>query len=72
MNLVIDDDVRAIPAATFLMTHTTNPLLTTGTILKSISFYYKSLSLGHADSVFSVNKVQSRFYSADMTYKPRT
>jgi CMP-N-acetylneuraminic acid synthetase len=65
MNLVIQDDVQNIPADLYLMTHTTNPLLSSVTIRKALTFFYDKCALCEADSLFSVNKVQTRFYKAD-------
>ena len=62
MNLVLADDVASVPADLYLMTHTTNPLLRAGTIRQAIS----ALINDHeADSLFTVDKVQTRFYGAD-------
>lgn len=67
MNLVINDDVANIPSQCYLMTHTTNPLLSSTTIRKVLAFFYEKNKLGEADSLFSVNKVQTRFYKDDAT-----
>ncbi|MGA9405707.1 MAG: acylneuraminate cytidylyltransferase family protein [Bacteroidota bacterium] len=64
MNLVLADDVANVAAETYLMTHTTNPLLSTDTIQKAIMQYRDGLSNGF-DSLFTVNKVQTRFYRQD-------
>ena len=63
MNLVIQDDIDNISSETFLMTHTTNPLLSSSSIKRAIARFNQS----KADSLFTVNKVQSRFYRADCT-----
>lgn len=65
MNLVIKDDVANIPSEYYLMTHTTNPLLSSATIRKAMAFFHEKYKLGEADSLFSVNKVQTRFYRSD-------
>ena len=67
MNDVIKNDLDNIHANTYLMTHTTNPLLTEKSIHNSVIRYQKGLENGF-DSLFSVNKVQTRFY--DENYKP--
>lgn len=67
MNLVLADDVAAIDAPTYLMTHTTNPLLSTGTIRRAVSQFDAARAKGAADSLFTVNKVQSRFYREDLS-----
>ena len=65
MNSIIADDLANVEADTYLMTHTTNPLLSINTIMKAIIAYQNGLELGHSDSLFSVNRVQTRFYKAD-------
>ena len=65
MNLILADDIAAVPADTYLMTHTTNPLLRPETIAAALSSYHKGLADGSADSLFTVNKIQTRFYLAD-------
>ena len=49
------------------MTHTTNPLLSLSSISKALTFYEDGLNNGY-DSLFTVNKVQNRFY--DENCKP--
>lgn len=63
MNLVLADDVANITADVYLMTHTTNPLLSSETIKQAIKQYNHELSSGTADSLFTVNKIQTRFYT---------
>ncbi|WP_374140162.1 cytidylyltransferase domain-containing protein [Sphingomonas sp.] len=65
MNLVLADDVAHVPAAIYCMTHTTNPLLSPATISGAIARYKAALADGSGDSVFTVQKVQTRFYRAD-------
>ncbi len=65
MNLVLADDVANVPAETYLMTHTTNPLLTSGTIGAALARYREGRTRDRADSLFTVNKFQTRFYRAD-------
>lgn len=65
MNLVLADDVRNISADAFLMTHTTNPLLSAATMSAAVAAYRASVEDGTADSLFTVNKHQTRFYRAD-------
>lgn len=64
MNDVLEDDVRAVSSDVYLMTHTTNPLLSATTIRNAIEAYRKGVYLG-SDSLFSVNRFQTRFYRAD-------
>lgn len=62
MNLILADDIAAIPADTYIMTHTTNPLITSKTIKEGLKkFHDAPLN----DSLFTVNKVQTRFYKED-------
>jgi len=65
MNLVLADDVANVPADVYMMTHTTNPLLSIGTVRGSLELFEKCTADGSADSVFTVNKFQTRFYRAD-------
>ena len=65
MNRVLADDVANIDADIYLMTHTTNPLLSKETIAKAIKEFTSALSHDSADSLFTVNKIQTRFYRAD-------
>lgn len=67
MNLVLADDVANIAAETYLMTHTTNPLLSTDAIRASLRSYEEAIASGTADSLFTVNKIQTRFYRKDMS-----
>lgn len=65
MNLIIADDIANVPADTYIMTHTTNPLIKSQTIKKALEQYHSNL-INH-DSLFTVNKIQTRFYREDMT-----
>lgn len=65
MNLVLADDIANIPADIYLMTHTTNPLLSENTIRKALSEFQRDKVKRNVDSLFTVNKVQTRFYRAD-------
>jgi CMP-N-acetylneuraminic acid synthetase len=65
MNLILEDDIRAVAARTYLMTHTTNPLLSSQTIRRALDEYKDATAAGTADSLFSVNRFQTRFYRAD-------
>lgn len=65
MNSIISDDLQATNGDIYLMTHATNPLLTSKTVLEAIKcFMSKKMSL-EADSLFTVNKIQNRFYFGD-------
>ncbi len=65
MNLVLADDLANIDADVYLMTHTTNPLMSANTIRKGITAFEEAHARGMADSLFTVDKVQTRFYRAD-------
>jgi CMP-N-acetylneuraminic acid synthetase len=65
MNRIIEDDVAAVDANIYLMTHTTNPLLSAGTIRRALNAFKSAAGEGHTDSLFTVNKVQTRFYRTD-------
>ena len=60
MNVIIDYDLSQLEGEHFLQTHSTNPLLKTKTIDKAIETYFDNLD--KYDSIFSVTKVQTRFY----------
>ena len=59
MNRIIENDLSRIDAKHFLMTHTTNPLLTVQSIESALDLYFGSTDY---DSAFSVNRIQTRFY----------
>ena len=63
MNTIIAYDLSQLPGEHFLQTHSTNPLLTTETIDKVIELYFANL--GKHDSLFTVNRHNSRFYRGD-------
>ncbi|MEH6587172.1 MAG: acylneuraminate cytidylyltransferase family protein [Halioglobus sp.] len=65
MNKVIADDLANISADTYLMTHTTNPLLSSRTIDSALQQYLGDAASGNVDSLFTVNKIQTRFYRED-------
>lgn len=65
MNLVLADDVANVSADTYLMTHTTNPLLSAGSVRKALARYNSALTRGEGDSLFTVNRFQTRFYRED-------
>jgi CMP-N-acetylneuraminic acid synthetase len=63
MNLVIADDIQSVKARTYLMTHTTNPLLGKTTLVNALDKFEWAVDNNSADSLFSVNRFQSRFYT---------
>jgi CMP-N-acetylneuraminic acid synthetase len=65
MNRVLEDDLAAVPADVYVMTHATNPLLSPATIGRAIEAFTAARAGGRADSLFTVNRFQSRFYRAD-------
>ena len=65
MNEVIKDDIANVDADIFLKTHTTNPLLSKKSILSALNIFKKSLDEKKHDSLFTVNRVQERFYTSD-------
>jgi len=65
MNLVIEDDLQHTNAETYLMTHTTNPLLSAISISAALAQYRIEIKSGSADSLFTVNRFQTRFYRED-------
>lgn len=62
MNLILEDDITNVPADTYLMTHTTNPLISASTIKDAFRMFEADDS---KDSLFTVNKHQTRFYRED-------
>lgn len=62
MNLILEDDLRATNADHFIMTHTTNPLLSSDTINRAIEKYLNGVKRAEYDSLFGVTKYQTRFY----------
>jgi CMP-N-acetylneuraminic acid synthetase len=65
MNLVIADDVANVDADIFLMTHTTNPLMAADTVRAALSAFRAARSDDEVDSLFTVDRIQTRFYRAD-------
>jgi len=67
MNRVLADDVQIVDADIYLMTHVTNPLMSLDTIRRGIAAFRAALADDRHDSLFSVDRVQTRFYRADGT-----
>lgn len=65
MNLVLADDLAAVSSDAYLMTHTTNPLLRADTIRGAVAAYQQGIAADTCDSLFTVNRFQTRFYRAD-------
>lgn len=64
MNRIIEDDITFEAADIYLMTHTTNPLLSKASIMAAIKAFSLALTK-NADSLFTVDKIQARFYGSD-------
>ena len=62
MNKILADDIENVPADIYLMTHTTNPLLSSSSIREALEEYCRRNATGEVDSLFTVNKIQTRFY----------
>ncbi|MFC4701018.1 cytidylyltransferase domain-containing protein [Glaciecola siphonariae] len=62
MNLILADDMQAVAADQYIMTHTTNPLISAATIKQGLK---ELAAQPDKDSLFTVNKVQTRFYRED-------
>ena len=67
MNMVLADDVANVQSDFYLMTHTTNPLLRATTIRRAIGEYHRGVAAGQCDSLFSVNRIQTRLYRRNGT-----
>lgn len=62
-NKIFEYDLTQTEADIYIQTHTTNPILRAETIAKAIAKFISIES--EYDSLFSVNKYQSRFYTHD-------
>lgn len=65
MNKILADDIANVEADVYIMTHTTNPLLSAYSIRKAIRAFQECRLQENIDSLFSVDKVQARFYRKD-------
>lgn len=63
MNSILKDDLEAIESDIYIMTHSTNPLLSRKTIEKALHEFSNNRKTH--DSLFSVTKYQTRFYYKD-------
>jgi len=66
MNEIIYDDISYSGDGIYVMTHTTNPLLSAKTILRGLDFFLKMRKSQDIDSLFTVNRYQSRFYNSKL------
>lgn len=64
MNKIIEYDLFKTEGEYFIQTHSTNPLLKAETIDGAIEQYFNDIR--KYDSLFSVTKVQTRFYDKDI------
>lgn len=64
MNLIIDNDLANSDSDHYLMTHTTNPAVSAKTLSEAHQKYLVGIEEDY-DSLFSVNRYQTRFYRAD-------
>ncbi len=62
MNEILKDDLKNIDSKTYLMTHTTNPLLSASTIETALFKYFENLENSNFDSLFCVNELKTRLY----------
>ena len=60
MNDVLMYDVAQVPSQFYLQTHSTNPLLTGGTVQRAITTMFEKYPTH--DSLFGVTRVQTRFW----------
>jgi CMP-N-acetylneuraminic acid synthetase len=62
MNQILIYDISQVPGDLYLQTHSTNPLLTSKTISRAIQTLLCAMPA--KDSLFSVNRLQTRLYDA--------
>jgi len=65
MNVIIRDDIENVDSDIYLMTHTTNPFLSELSIKRGIEKFLIAIKENQGDSLFTVNKVQQRFYNVE-------
>ena len=65
MNLILADDIANVDADIYLMTHTTNPFLSADTTIRAIEKFKIAHERESYDSLFTVDRIQTRFYRAD-------
>lgn len=63
MNSILEYDLKNSNENLFLMTHTTNPLISKNTFSNSITTFLNNTNTH--DSLFSANEVKTRFYDSD-------
>jgi CMP-N-acetylneuraminic acid synthetase len=62
MNEILMHDTGQVPADLYIQTHSTNPLLSAGTIQKALNHFISVYP--YYDSLFSVTRIQSRLWDA--------
>jgi CMP-N-acetylneuraminic acid synthetase len=67
MNLIIKHDIQKYDSDVYIMTHTTNPILTVESISNAIKKFKNERQKNNVDSLFSVTKIQSRFYDINVS-----
>ncbi len=65
MNKIINYDIQNSDGDIYIQTHATNPLLTSKTIDSALKKMIEFNSSKDFDSIFSVTKIQKRFYNSD-------
>lgn len=65
MNKIIEYDINQFSADIYLQTHSTNPLLKSETITEALEKMISVMDHSKVDSIFSVSRIQKRFYSED-------
>jgi CMP-N-acetylneuraminic acid synthetase len=63
MNEILIHDVQQLPEEHFLQTHSTNPLVSPGTISRAIRSYFDNLR--NHDSLFAVTQIKIRLWDAN-------
>lgn len=66
MNKILEDDILECNSNHYLMTHTTNPVLSARTIIEA-NKVFKSRDRLKNDTLFSVTRFQGRFYREDFS-----
>lgn len=65
MNSIISHDISILGEGHYLQTHVTNPLLRKETVTSAVAHYFSSIDT--YDSLFTVRKLQKRFWCTDGT-----
>jgi N-acylneuraminate cytidylyltransferase len=69
MNLILGHDISLMGYAyDYFQTHSTNPLLSSESIVDAVNQYYENKEFDKFDSLFSVNKIKTRLY--DLHLRP--